>query len=264
MPESSDPVRGFYDPLAEYYHLIYADWDRAIEHQADVLNPLVASELGGGALKILDCACGIGTQALGFAGRGHTVVASDLSRSAVARAQREAHCRGLGIAFHIDDMTSLLDIGENDFDLVVALDNALPHLGSDRLAAALRAIYTKLKPEGLLMASIRDYDTLIEHRPAVQGPVFYGRSGERRIVHQVWDWTDREHYIVHLYITLETAAGWVGHHFGAEYRCLLREELTRALEEENFHAVRWLMPGESGYFQPLVVAHSGARPRVSR
>jgi hypothetical protein len=65
----------------------------------------------------------------------------------------------------------------------------------------------KLDCGGVLLATLRDYDELARERPAFQGPVFYADGGRRRIVHQVWDWAGERDYIMHLYITLETARG---------------------------------------------------------
>jgi glycine/sarcosine N-methyltransferase len=76
----------FYESLADYYHLIFEDWDRSIHRQAKVLDSLISRELPRRPLSILDCACGIGTQALGFASLGHHVVASDLSAAEIQRA----------------------------------------------------------------------------------------------------------------------------------------------------------------------------------
>ncbi len=250
------PLRrgGFYDSLAPYYHLIFEDWNRSIERQAGILNPLLEANLGTGPLKILDCACGIGTQALGFAPRGHHVVGSDLSPAAVDRAKREAESRGLNIAFWVSDITSLAAVPEYGFDVVAAFDNALPHLTAGQVGDAVRAMSSKLRPGGLFLASTRDYDALVVEKPTIQRPAFYGKDGQRRIVHQVWDWIDQSRYVVHLYITLQTEDGWDSHHFVSEYRGLLREELSDALASNGFEVIRWLMPGESGFYQPIVVA----------
>ena len=249
---------GFYDELAPHYHLIFEDWDRSIERQAGSLNTLLEAHLGAGRLNILDCACGIGTQAIGLARRGHRVVGSDISPSAVERARREALRRQLDISFHVSDMTSLAEICERDFDVVAALDNALPHLAAAQVEIAVLAMGTKLRPGGLFLASIRDYDALIVERPTVQGPVFYGEQDERRIVHQVWDWIDRERYTLHMYITLRADGRWACHHFVSEYRCLLRAELSRALEAARFEEIRWLTSAESGFYQPIVIARRHA------
>ena len=249
----------FYDTLAEHYHLMFEDWNQSIERQAAILNPLLHSQVPQSPLRILDCACGIGTQAIGFAQAGHRVVGSDLSPGAVARARREAEQRGLNISFAVSDMTSLTGFEEGAFDVVAVMDNALPHLAAPQLSQALRAMSTKLKPNGLLMASTRDYDQLISERPVVQGPAFFGASENRRIVHQVWDWIDKERYVFHVYITVKSGDTWDSHHFASEYRCLLRGELSTALQEAGFGQVRWLMPSESGYYQPIVVAKKEIR-----
>jgi SAM-dependent methyltransferase len=247
----------FYDRLAEHYHLIFEDWDRSIEGQAKVLNPLLASEMGQRPLKILDCACGIGTQAIGFAKAGHHVVASDLSRAAIGRAKYEAARHELDIAFYVSDMTRLAEIEDRDFDVVAAMDNALPHMSAMQIELAVRAIRSKLKPDGLFIASIRDYDQIVPQRPLIQGPSFYGDHASRRIVHQVWDWLDESRYVLHLYITTRDAHGWTSHHFVSEYRCVRRSELSRALAANGFKNVRWLMPGESGFYQPVVIGRRG-------
>ncbi len=250
----AETVVSFYEPLADHYHLIFDDWDQAIDRQARILNPLLAAQGCGRPLKILDCACGIGTQALGFATLGHSVVASDLSRAAVNRARREAERRGLDISFHVSDMTSLTEIADCDFDVVAAMDNALPHLTAEQLVCAIKAAGSKLKPNGLFIASLRDYDALILQRPAMQQPAFYGGEGRRRIVHQVWDWIDEARYALHLFITTQSDQAWTTQHFVSEYRALQRNEVSSGLQATGFQDIRWLMPAESGFYQPLVLA----------
>jgi len=93
-------------------------------------------------MRILDCACGIGTQAIGIAQRGHTVVAADLSKAAVRRAAREARKLGLDMEFHVADMRDLSALARSDFDAVLVADNSLPHLLSDEdLRRALENIF---------------------------------------------------------------------------------------------------------------------------
>jgi SAM-dependent methyltransferase len=254
----SETILDFYESLADYYHLIFEDWNKSIERQARALNAIIASQMSSGSLRILDCACGIGTQAIGFAKAGHHVVGSDLSQAAVTRAKREAEQRGLNMKFYTSDMTSLAEIEESGFDVVAALDNALPHLSVDGVRKAAQAMGSRLSPGGLFIASTRDYDRLITERPTVEKPAFYGTEGERRIVHHVWDWIDDSHYIIHFYITTQSGRIWTSHHFVSEYRCLLRDELSNALEYAGFRDIRWLMPETSGFYQPVVLARKSA------
>ena len=142
-------AEGFYDDLAQWYHLMFEDWNRSIANQAAVLGPILERHIGKNSACVLDCACGIGTQTIGLAQRGHIVVGSDLSRSAVARATQEATMRGLNVIFHVADMRQLSVIPETGFDAVVIADNALPHLLSESdLEQAVREIAGKLKHFG--------------------------------------------------------------------------------------------------------------------
>jgi SAM-dependent methyltransferase len=168
-------------------------------------------------------------------------------------AEKEARIRALDIEFHVSDMTSLSEI-PGRFDVVAALDNALPHLTPDQLPQAIKAVASRLKRGGLYLASIRDYDELVEQRPAMQAPAFFGGEGTRRIVHQIWDWFDAEKYKLHLYITIQADQHWKTHHFISEYRCLKRLELSDVLKLTGFSEPIWLMPAESGYYQPVVLA----------
>jgi glycine/sarcosine N-methyltransferase len=254
----TDSIRSFYDPLAEHYHLLFDDWDKAIDRQSRALDSLLSSRCPAKALKILDCACGIGTQSIALAKLGHRVTGSDLSLLAVERAGNEVRKRALQIDFHVSDMRSLQEITDRDFDVVVALDNALPHLSLEQLASAASAMKSVLKPGGLFLASIRDYDQILVEKPTIQQPACYSSHGSRRIVHQVWEWVEANRYVVHLYITEQIAGGWESRHFVSEYGCILREQLSAILRGAGFEKVEWVMPSESGFYQPIVIAKSPA------
>lgn len=249
----------FYDDLAEHYHLIFENWDRSITRQANILSPLLEKLLGRTPLKILACACGIGTQTIGLALRGHILVASDLSSRSVIRAQKEAKLRGVEVQFAVADMRNLASISETAFDAVLAADNALPHLLKlEDLEQVLRQMASKLKPSGVFLASVRDYDTLVQTHPAVQPPAFFSDQSGRRIVHQVWDWEGDE-YTVHLYLTLESAAGWTVKHYASRYRAFLRSELSSAIARAGFVDIRWLEPDQTSFYQPIVIARKGLK-----
>jgi glycine/sarcosine N-methyltransferase len=207
------------------------------------------------ALRILDCACGIGTQTLGLASLGFTVTACDLSPASVERTRVEAAKRRLKVQLFVADMLDLTEIPDSDFDVVLCMDNALPHFESDeQLLQAATQIRRKLRPGATFMGSIRDYDSLIQQRPVVQGPAFFSDQGRRRIVHQVWYWSDECRYVFHLYITREVQGGWETQHYVSNYRAVRREELSRILQAAGFLDCRWILPAESGFYQPIVVA----------
>ena len=250
-----------YDDLAAYYHLIFENWDASIARQAAALGRLIESACGKAPLRILDAACGIGTQAIGLAMRGHAVTGSDLSAAAVARARAETAGRGLVVPCYTSDLRDLRGVPGAPFDAVVVADNALAHLPAEAdVGQAAASTARVLGRGGILLATIRDYDTLARERPTFHGPAFYQDAGRRRIVHQVWDWTGERRYVMHLYITRETADGWESHHFHSEFHAMPRGMLTHALEEAGFAAVRWIEPAESGYYQPAVLGRLAVRP----
>jgi 2-polyprenyl-3-methyl-5-hydroxy-6-metoxy-1,4-benzoquinol methylase len=255
----AESTRAFYDRLAADYHLLYEDWPAAIRRQAASLDRLIRGALGAAARDVLDCACGIGTQALGLAELGYRVSAIDLSPEAIARATREAQARRLDIAFQVADMRALERAVPGRFDVVLAADNVLPHLLTDQdLAAALQAIAQKLTPDGLFLASIRDYDDALVRRPVTWPARLFGAEGQRRIVQQVWEWLDQRRYRVHIFVTRQSEGVWRCDHHVALYRALARSELTAAIEAAGLGAVRWLTPEQSGFHQPLVLARTAA------
>ena len=249
-----DRVEAFYNSLADVYHLIFEDWDRSMARQAGTIDATLKKRVGPEPLEILDCACGIGTQTLGLAALGHRLTGSDLSPAAVERARKEALKRGVKADFHVSDMTTLAQIPSGRFDFFGSFDNALPHLSAEQLKDAAKSFARVLRSGGTFIASVRDYDALIRERPAFQGPSFFGAPGERRIVHQIWDWRAEDRYDVHLHITVEKDRGWESLHFASEYRCLLRAEIDQALTSAGFAEIEWLRPETTGYYQSLVTA----------
>ena len=258
----AEGVKHFYDRLASNYHLIFEDWDASMKRQAATLGAILERECGApSALRILDCACGIGTQTLGLASLGFTVTACDLSPASVERTRVEAAKRRLDVQQFIGPMLDLTEIPDGDFDAVVCMDNALPHLESDEeLFQAATQIRRKLRAGATFMGSIRDYDSLVQERPVVVGPAFYSDQGSRRIVHQVWDWSDERRYAFHLYITSEVQGVWETQHYVSNYRAVLREEFSRILQAAGFSGCRWILAAESGFYQPIVLAKANSTP----
>jgi SAM-dependent methyltransferase len=185
----------FYDRLAPVYHLIFADWDASIARQAEALGGFIEARWPE-ARTVLDLACGIGTQALGLAARGYEVTASDISAGAVARAGEEAARRGVSLALSVADMRRAHEHHARSFDVVLACDNAVPHLDSEaELTAAFAQMFACTRPGGACILSVRDYEQLLaEHDHARPQLHLYGvrelEDGRRLIPFQVWTFDD--------------------------------------------------------------------------
>lgn len=138
----SESVLQFYEQLASDYHLIFVDWKKSLVKQGEVLDSIIRAQMGTRALSVLDCSCGIGTQAIGLALRDYTVHATDLSPAAVARAEVEAAAQGASLTFGVADFRALDRQMAARFDVVLTCDNALPHLLDEKdLSVAVRNIY---------------------------------------------------------------------------------------------------------------------------
>jgi glycine/sarcosine N-methyltransferase len=248
----------FYDGLASEYHLIFQNWwEGAVRHGEVIDRLLLARDVQPGA-PLLDCTCGIGTQALPLALRGYQVLGTDISAAAVERARREADERDIALDFAVYDVRDVWRVASSRFDAVLACDNSLPHLLTDAdLLAALRSIRTCLRAGGVFIASIRDYDELSRERPTGVTPVTYSSNGRRRIVGQVWQWSDRgETVLIRLFILQQDKDGWSCSLWATRYRALRRAEMDAALLAAGFDGVAWHAPRDSGYYQPIVTARA--------
>jgi SAM-dependent methyltransferase len=148
----------FYDRLAPFYHLNYQDWEASIHRQAAALDAPLRAEGVAPPAAVLDAACGVGTQSLGLAALGYRVTGSDLSSASVARAREEAAKRGVEVRFSVADMRVLPAGHAGAFDVVMACDNAVPHLLSDgEILAAFREFHRCTAPGGVCLVSVRDY-----------------------------------------------------------------------------------------------------------
>ena len=249
----ADSVTSFYDGLADEYHLLFADWDASVRRQGEILDRLIAGQLGPPPHQVLDCACGIGTQALGLAARGYQVHGTDISPAAVERAQREAARIGVPLTTAVADLRTLQAV-EGTFDVVLACDNAIPHLlTDDDLQLAALGMRAKLREDGLLVVSIRDYDDLIAQKPRAELPRVFDRPDGRQIAFQVWDWDERAPiYTLHQYVVREAEGTWQTHHQETVYRALQRAELAEIVRAAGFREVTWHLPAETGYYQPIL------------
>lgn len=252
----ADSALQFYDNLAESYHLLFEDWRETVQDQGAVLDRLIRAHLGEPPLSVLDCSCGIGTQAIGLALRGYRVYGTDLSPEAVDRARREAPTFGVDVTFEQADFRELARKAPGEFDVVLSWDNSLPHLLNEAdLNVALKNMHKKLRVGGLLLVGTRDYDKALRDRPQFVPPVRFGGKEGDRIVFQMWDWKgEGPEYQVHEFILRKDGEEWKTLHQPADYRALPREELGHLIQEAGFSEVSWHRIEDESYPQPVVAA----------
>jgi SAM-dependent methyltransferase len=242
----------FYDGLAPLYHLVYENWEASGKRQATALDSIIRSALGDAQHRIRDVACGIGTQSLGLAALGHRVTASDLSDAAVQRARQEAASRGLSIDFSVADMRALSSHSNGDFDVVVCMDNSLPHLLNDEdIAEAIDRFLVALRPGGLCLISVRDYAALERGGTQLRPHGVRLENGRRWLLFQLWEWRGAI-YDLHFYLVEDNERGpCTTHVFRSSYYAVAIERLIELMSRGGFEQVRRI---NDVFFQPIISA----------
>ena len=248
-----DITQTFYDNMATQYDKLFQDWHATTREQAVILNRIFVDNGFGRTAQILDCACGIGTQAIGLAALGYHVTASDISDGELAEAADRAEKNGVKIRFEHADFCALSDTFSEQFDIVIAMDNALPHmLTGEALRSAVKSIAGQVRPGGIFVASIRDYDSLLAEKPPYSPPYIHKTDKGQRVSFQTWVWSG-ENYQLTQYI-IDDEDNLQISKFVCEYRATRREELTNLLRANGCSDVVWMFPDETGFYQPIVVA----------
>ena len=241
----------FYNQLTPFYHLIYPDWEASIQQQAADLDGIVQEFWGGGVKTILDVACGIGTQALGLAGLGYRLIGSDLSEGAVERAKKEAAARSLNIDFSVADMRQAYTHHQKQFDLVIACDNAVPHLLTDEeILEAFQQFYQCTRPGGGCLITVRDYDK--EDRSGVQVKP-YGIRVEREtryLVFQVWEFHDSIYDLAIYFVEDQGGTNCVTHVMRSKYYAVGTDKLISLMQAAGFEQVLRLA---DRFYQPVII-----------
>ena len=139
------------------------------------------------------------------------------------------------------------------FDIIIAMDNALPHmLTKSALEAAIKSITNQIADGGMFVASIRDYDELLNDKPPYSAPYIHKTEKGQRVSFQTWVWNG-EHYKLTQYIIDDEETLQISK-FDCEYRATRREELTNLLVANGCSEVVWKFPEETGFYQPIVIA----------
>ena len=243
----------FYDNMAAQYDKLFLDWEAITQEQAIILNKIITDYGFDTSAHVLDCACGIGTQSIGLAALGYNVTSSDISDGELAEAKVRAEKNGIQIRFEHADFCALSDAFSEQFDIIVAMDNAVPHmLTSEKLNAAVHSITGQIREDGIFVASIRDYDSLLEEKPPYSPPYIHKTEKGQRVSFQTWTWNDDNYNLVQYIIDDEDELKVSK--FECEYRATRRKELTDLLMANGCSEVVWKFPEETSFYQPIVVA----------
>jgi len=170
------PSKPFFDHVGADYYVYIADgceattpdaayamfWE-TVAQEGDYLASLLQ---GLGVQSVLDCACGVGTQALGLAQHGYRVTASDISAEFIREAQKNAAYANVDMSFRQASMDSLSTIFTEQFDVVLSAGDGLPHLKTKAgVKQALIEMSKRVRPGGWLLIGLNDYEQIKREKP---------------------------------------------------------------------------------------------------
>lgn len=244
-------TNNFYDQLTPFYHLIYPDWNRTINHQSSQLDSIIKEYWGESISNILDVSCGIGTQSLGLAQLGYKVTASDISSKEIERAKTEANKRSLRLEFSVADMREAFSHQGKQFDLVISCDNSVPHLLTDEdIFAAFREFYQCTHKGGGCLITVRDYDqeNLVGTQVKPYGVRY--QDGHRYFIFQIWD-THGSTYDLSMYFVDDVGGCECKTYvMRSQYYAISTNKLIVLMEEAGFLEVQRL---DNRFFQPVII-----------
>lgn len=230
----------FYDAVADHYHLFYRDWQAAVDREGMMLRRILWQRK---AQKVLDASCGPGTQSIALARQGFDVTAADINQTMILKARAYAQVYNVAddITFVRAGFLELPRIVQGPFDAVLTKGNALPHLLTDsEIRMALGNFRRLLKPGGLLIIGMRDFDHLLEDRPRMIPGQFHDGEDEQHILFDIWDWDDGPPVTVtfNKFIVSGSGSDYTAKKHSVKYRALRRAELEAMLAETGFTDVR--------------------------
>src|SRR3954447_11502529 len=166
-----------YDSLAGVYEFLVPETLLSPEGSAAAFDAVLET-LPAGA-RVLDCACGIGTLAVGLALRGFEVDASDASAEMVVRTRALAQAHGVRVQAEVARWDALAG---GPFDAVLCVGNSITHApGRDGRRAALAGMRRVMRDGGLLALTSRNWE-----RPQAAGQEVVERGGRRATVRRGW------------------------------------------------------------------------------
>ncbi len=228
-----------YDQFSLDYHWLFSDrvlsGEPFLEQYKNLLESLPSDS------KILDCACGIGTDALTLARRGFSVQGTDSSLGMVEQARERARYEELDISFTHLSWTDLTKAFRQEFDVVFCTGNAIGHCrDKEEMLASLRGIRGTLKKKGLLVLDSRNWEKLHAEKPRFTTFGVRVRNGVRCIPLYVWNfpcqWQDE--HLIEVVLIFEEDGRVYQRHYSITYHQISHLELCDRLKEVGFKNIQ--------------------------
>ncbi len=179
-----------YDKFAASYDY-FVNWDERLTYELPFLETQLRS-LGASPtqIRVMDSACGTGHHAIALAKIGFQMAGSDLFPQMVSLAEINARSADANVVFRTAGFGSITDtFGQpGEFDAVLCLGNSLPHVASeDELGRALGDFCNLLRPGGMLVLQMRNFDLVMGQKKRWMEPQTVTNGGTERLFLRFYD-----------------------------------------------------------------------------
>jgi ubiquinone/menaquinone biosynthesis C-methylase UbiE len=140
---------------------------------------------------------------------------------------------------------------KENFDLVIAIDNAIPHLLTDeRILNAFRSMYRICK-KGILV-SIRDFDMMDESRIQLVPYGYRQIKGKRMFLFQRWEFEGDLNSVSFFFMEENTqdSTRVEGNVFNTKYYAIKTDKLMELMQKAGFVQTRCI---KNDFSQPVIV-----------
>jgi len=186
-----------------------------------------------GVRRLLDCACGNGTDLLLFRSLCLDVVGSDLSDAMLALAKERLEAAGVDAPLVRADFRELSGHVDGPFDAVVCLSTSLPHLPEDaEILKALSSMRNVLRDGGPLVL-----DQGMTDRQWAEKPRFIPAINTPELCRLMAIDYAKDRFTVHVVDFADVGAERAFYHDTFVYRRLLRDDYDRLLRAAGFRDV---------------------------
>lgn len=231
-------TNAFYDAIADFYPLFYKDWEVQLEREGLTLRSIFRNK---GVETILDVACGPGTQSIPLAKLGFNVVGVDPSAELLKKAQRTADDYQVSVEWHRADFLSLNEVVDAPFDAIVCKGNSLPHLlTDDEIEVTIQTFFELLRPGGVLVIGVRDFEMMLTHRPRfLPGFDHQDDNDSEFITFDIWEWENGPPVIAtqNLFMIRGDGKEYQTIKRTVQFRPLSTDELKVVLLEQKFEDI---------------------------
>lgn len=228
----------FYDAIADFYPMFYKDWEIQLEREGLTLRSLFRNK---GVETVLDVACGPGTQAVPLAKLGFYVTAIDPSPKLLEKAEKTAKQHDVNVNWCRGDFFTLQEQVSGPFDAIVCKGNSSPHLLTDEeIESVIHTFFELLRPGGVLVIGLRDFETMVSHRPRfMPGFAHSDASDNEFITFDIWEWQEGPPVIAtqNLYMVRGKDDDYQTIKRTVQFRPLSTDEVQVVLLEQNFEEI---------------------------